>query len=185
MTRPHPFKSRAGIAVLVLSMVGGALLLGRSASKAHAAKPANIISLDQLRTTMKKHRGRVLVLHLWATWCGPCLEELPTISALTRDARARGVDLVSASLDDATPQGAEKVGRVLAERGESISSTIVRVGNPNMFIGTIDPTWEGNIPAFFVYDRTGRLARAHVGGMTREGFDQLVGDLVAAAPVKK
>ena len=75
-------------------------------AKRAADSGASIISLDQLRSTMKQHRGRVLVLHLWATWCTPCLQELPLVGALAREARARGIDLYSVSLDDPTAQAA-------------------------------------------------------------------------------
>jgi thiol-disulfide isomerase/thioredoxin len=157
-----------------------------SAAPSRKAEPVNIVSIDQLRTLMNGHRGRVLVLHLWATWCTPCLQELPLVGALAREAPARGVDLLSVSLDDPTPRAAETVARILRQRGSAaMSRTILRVDDPDALVASIDPRWEGEIPAFFAYDREGHLRHAQVGEMTRVAFDELVGDLVAAPAVKK
>ena len=46
-------------------------------------------------------RGSVVVLNLWATWCGPCKEELPRLSMLAGDYRNRNVQFVAVSLDEA------------------------------------------------------------------------------------
>jgi thiol-disulfide isomerase/thioredoxin len=175
------------MAVAVAVVAGGALLAARTrAAGAPNRGAVSIISVDELRAAMKGHRGRVLVLHLWATWCLPCLQELPLVGALAREAPARGVDVLSISLDDATAKSAEEVSRVLGERGSAaMSRTIVRTDNTDALIASIDPRWEGAIPAFFAYDRQGRLRHAQVGEMTRNGFDELVKDLLTAPVVKK
>jgi thiol-disulfide isomerase/thioredoxin len=172
------------IIVAALAAAGVGAWLARSAAAGSGA--VSIISVNELRTAMKGHRGRVLVLHLWATWCMPCLEELPLVGALAREAPARGVDVLSVSLDDPTSRSAEAVARVLKERGSAaMSRTILRVDDADALIASIDPRWEGAIPAFFAYDRQGRLRHAQVGEMTRNAFDQLVGDLLSAPAVKK
>jgi thiol-disulfide isomerase/thioredoxin len=169
--------TRRWLAALAL----GALLPGAAA--AAAPRPA-VISLGELRRTMKQRQGRVVVLHLWASWCGPCVHELPLVAALAREARARGVEVFSLSLDEPTAPSLARMTRVLDERGsEAINRTILRMDDPDAVLAQVDPRWEGDIPAFFVYDRSGKLRRAHVGEMTREGFDELVGDLAPA--VKK
>jgi thiol-disulfide isomerase/thioredoxin len=47
-------------------------------------------------------RGRPLVLNFWATWCAPCIEEMPLLDAFERDHRAAGWRVVGLSLDGAT-----------------------------------------------------------------------------------
>jgi thiol-disulfide isomerase/thioredoxin len=159
--------TRRWIAVALLA----AVVPGTSA----AADKATIISLDQLRSTMKMRHQRGLVLHVWASWCQPCLRELPLVAELARSARARGLDFYSVSLDDPTERGAARLTRVLDELGGAdIDRAILRLSDPDAAVAQIDPGWEGDIPAFFAYDRAGKLRRSHVGEMTRPRFDRLV-----------
>jgi thiol-disulfide isomerase/thioredoxin len=175
------------VAALVLALATAAgVMMKAQAERAAAANPVRIISVDELRSAMKGHRGRVLVLHLWATWCLPCLQELPLVGALAREGPSRGVDLLSVSLDDPSPGSAAAVARVLSERGSvAMTRNILRVDNPEALVASIDPHWEGAIPAFFAYDRQGKLRHAEVGEMTRDGFDQMVRDLLTPSTVKK
>ena len=144
---------------------------------ATAKKPPGVgfVSAEQVRAAIGAQRGRIVLLHLWATWCLPCLEELPTMGEFARAAKKRGVSVVSVSLDDPSDRAAEKVARVLAAKtGGAIESAILRTDDPQGFIHGVDPRWEGDIPALFVYDRQGNLRRAHVGEATREDLDKLV-----------
>jgi thiol-disulfide isomerase/thioredoxin len=158
------------------------LLLAGGIAEAAGPKPA-IISLARLRTIMKKHHGRPLVVHVWASWCAPCVEEMPLVAELARDARARGVEVYSVSID--APKAAGQVAWVLDRKGGAgITPTILRMDDQDAVIAHLDPRWEGEIPAFFAYDRTGKLRRTHTGAMTREKFQVLVGDLAGRA-IKK
>lgn len=158
-----------------------ALALGVVPAPLRAA-PVRIIGLHQLRATMRRSRGRVLVLHFWASWCGPCLPRLAQMGRLAREWRARGVALVSLSLDEASAHGAASVARTLAERGvEGLDPSILELDNPDAVIGQVDPRWDGSIPALFVYDRRGKLRESfdEHREVTPEAFVAAVGGLVA------
>lgn len=143
-------------------------------------KPVTIITPDDMVKQIAAHKGRAVVLQLWATWCLPCLEELPIVAAFARDMRAKGVEVVSISLDDPSVPAAWKVGRILHEKtGSKLPSSIVKIDDPDKFIGIIDPRWDGDIPALFAYDRTGKKRRAFVGEVKRADLDKLVADLIA------
>ena len=167
--------SRRTVALAAL----GALL---PAAAGAGPKPA-VITLVDLRGTMKRRQGRPLLLHVWASWCAPCVHELPLVATLLREARARGIEVRSLSLDEPSERATARMVRVLDERGgEAIDRTILRLDDPDAVVAQVDPGWAGEIPAFFIYDRAGKLRRSHVGEMTRARFEQLLGDL---APVKK
>ncbi len=142
-------------------------------------KPAAIITPADLHKAVARHKGHVVLLHVWASWCLPCLGELPMIAKFARDMRGKGVEVVSISLDDPTAPAADKVGRVLSEKaGNALNNAIVQVGDTDDFVAGIDPHWEGEIPALFAYDRSGELRRAFVGEVTRPQLDKFVGDLL-------
>src|SRR3989304_10161988 len=45
-------------------------------------------------------RGKIVVLNFWATWCGPCIEEMPSLNRFTEKYAGKGVDVVAVSLDE-------------------------------------------------------------------------------------
>ncbi|HEY2731747.1 MAG TPA: TlpA disulfide reductase family protein [Polyangia bacterium] len=117
-------------------------------------------------------RGHPLLVHFWASWCGPCLQELPLLDKFARDMKARGVEVLSLSLDDAERAGGQVV-EVLAARAPNLTRNIVRVQDTSSLINTIDPRWEGSIPAMFAYDAKGRLRDSLIGETTRRDLDVL------------
>src|SRR5688572_23660307 len=122
-----------------------AALVASGVAQAAPVRPA-IISLAQLRARMKQHQGRPLLVHVWASWCAPCVKELPLVGQLVRDARARGVEVLSVSLDN--PSAAAQVARVLDRKGgAALTRLIVRMDQLDAVIAQLDPDWEGEIPA--------------------------------------
>ncbi len=147
--------------------------------------PAAIITAADMTRNINSHKGQVVLLHLWASWCAPCLQELPIMGKFARDMKTKGVQLISVSLDDPTPKAAATVSRLINERALGVlDKAIVRIDDTDAFISAVDPQWEGNIPALFAYDRSGHLARAYVGEATRRQLERLVTDLVPL-PEKK
>ena len=133
-----------------------------------------MLDLPAIKRALRESRGHVVLVHFWATWCGPCLEELPVIEKLARDAKPRGVEILSLSLDDPERAGA-RVSKVLSQIAPSLTRSIARIGDADTFIGTFDSRWEGSIPALFAYDAEGRLSGSIVGEATRRDLDDLVG----------
>jgi thiol-disulfide isomerase/thioredoxin len=119
-------------------------------------------------------RGRPVLVHFWASWCGPCLEELPLVDKFARDAKARGVDVVSLSLDDPQRAGARVV-EVLSARAPNLTRHIAKLADSDAFINAIDPRWEGSIPAIFAFDKRGRLRDRLIGEASRRELDTLAG----------
>jgi thiol-disulfide isomerase/thioredoxin len=143
------------------------------------APSARFITPAQLKATLASHKGRVVVLHLWATWCLPCLKELPLLAKLASEGSSRSIDFLAVSLDDPTERSAARVGRVLAAKtGNPQWSPILKADHPEDFVADLVPSWEGEIPAFFAYDREGHLRRTLVGNISRSDFERLVGDLL-------
>jgi hypothetical protein len=94
-----------------------------------------------------------------------------------RDARARGVDVLSLSLDDPARAG-ERVVRVLVQKAPTLTRNIVRGGDADALITSIDSEWEGAIPALFAYDSQGRLRGRLIGEATRRDLENLISRLV-------
>jgi len=53
----------------------------------------------QTKVTLSQFRGQVVVLNFWATWCPPCVEEMPSLVEMQRRLKAKGVTVVAVSID--------------------------------------------------------------------------------------
>lgn len=139
------------------------------------AQPARVITETELRAELSSHKGRITVLHFWATWCEPCLTELPFLAKLARDLKRKGIDFVAVSLDSPSEKSARQVGKLLAERVRDARwSAILKVTDVGAFMSSIDPKWDGVIPVFFVYDHDSRLRRSHYGNLSQGDLDRLI-----------
>jgi peroxiredoxin len=100
----HILQKWAALAVLV----GAAL-------PALAARAPNLSlrDLDGKHVRLSDLRGHIVVVNFWATWCGPCREELPRLRKLAADLAGKGVELVAVSIDE--PKDEAKI-RPLLER---------------------------------------------------------------------
>lgn len=120
-------------------------------------------------------RGKVVVLNFWATWCPPCLEEMPAFSALQRELGGRGLQFIGLAIDetetvkrfiDTTPVGYPIL---IAEQGGEAYAA--RLGNRL-----------GVLPFSAVFDRTGRLVEVHTGVFKPENLAPLLRRLLDEAP---
>jgi thiol-disulfide isomerase/thioredoxin len=111
------------------------------------APPATLTTLDGQRIATSDLLGKVVILTFWATWCVPCREELPLLSAYVQQHGAQGLEILAFSLD--TPDDLSQVRRV-AQAFSFPSGLLANSSAPGY--GRI---W--HIPVNFTLDRKGRL----------------------------
>ena len=113
-----------------------------------------LMKLEPLRQTIQQEQG-VQVINFWATWCGPCLKELPLFEKLNAERRDVRILLVSLDMDlDPDPQ---KVRSFVARKKLKSTVIILDERNPNEWIDKLEKTWSGALPATLViHNKTGK-----------------------------
>jgi thiol-disulfide isomerase/thioredoxin len=103
--------------------------------------------------SFSQFKGKTVFLNIWATWCGPCVGEMPSIAKLAASPRLKekGIAFVCVSTDDAL----DPVRRFLSKRDWPM--TFFRAGDLPPVFST------DGIPATFVIDPSGRVVAAEVG----------------------
>ncbi len=71
----------------------------RPAGIGTAAPDFTVVDSDR-KVTLSEFRGQIVVLNFWATWCQPCVEEVPSLVQMQRQMRSRGVTVLAVSIDD-------------------------------------------------------------------------------------
>jgi thiol-disulfide isomerase/thioredoxin len=123
------------------------------------SEPANfdwtVLDLDDRPVSFSKFKGKTIFLNFWATWCGPCIHEMPSIDSLARDPRLAGksIEFLCISTDD----NSETVRQFL--KGRNLAMTFLRVKDgkvPSVF-------YSEGIPATFLITPEGRIAASEIG----------------------
>ena len=86
---------------IVLGILVPAMLAPLVSSKEAPKADLTLKDASGQKVSLRDYRGKIVVLNFWATWCGPCNDEMPMIVEIEKEYRSRGVVFVAASLDDA------------------------------------------------------------------------------------
>jgi len=107
------------------------------------------------------HKGRIVLVDFWATWCVPCRAEMPQLVKLSEKLKARGFDLVTVSADEPEKEAAAL--QVLKQDAVAAPFYLKKAGDDDKFYNLVDAKWSGEMPAMFIYDRTGKRVRSFLG----------------------
>lgn len=122
------------------------------------------------------HKGKVVLVEFWATWCVPCREEMPELVKLEAKLRPRGLDLLMISAD--APEQAAQAAKVFKESGMAAPGFLRNVSDEDAFCHSLDPKWEGALPAIFIYDKSGKKMKSFIGATPTKTIEAAVDKLL-------
>ena len=104
--------TKEALADRVLTEIPGSTLaqrvLGERRRQDTIGKPFNLVFVDAIQgstISIQRLKGRVVVIDFWATWCGPCVAEMPRLKELYKKYHDRGVEFIGVNLDRPDPEG--------------------------------------------------------------------------------
>jgi thiol-disulfide isomerase/thioredoxin len=129
-----------------------------------SVKTATVRDLERL---LSQRSDNIIVINFWATWCGPCVKELPLFESLTAESRP-GVKVILVSLDLDLDPNPDKVYRFVSKKNIHSEVWLLDAPDPNAWINKIESQWSGALPATLLINRrTGK--RKFIGEAVHDG----------------
>lgn len=128
-------------------------------------------TLDGEQVSLADFRGKVVVVNVWGSWCGPCRAEAPMLAQASRDLAGKGVVFLGIDSRDPSKDAAKAFVRRFdipyASLYDQQGATLLA------FHGTLTPN---SVPSTVVVDPQGRVAGSVLGNLSRTTLDDLVED---------
>ena len=107
-----------------------------------------------IQSLVAKNKGKVILLHFWASWCPPCAEEFPALVQVYTAYKTRGLEVIAVSLNDVSEM--QDVMRFVHAQKPSFPLYIAGTVKET-FYRSIDKRWSSGVPLTMMYDKTGKL----------------------------
>ncbi len=105
-----------------------------------------LLTINQLNERIKNGKDSTYVVNFWATWCAPCIKELPHFEKLGADYKSEKLAVLLVSLDFKSKLTSNVVPFVKRKNLKN-EVFLLNESSPQEFIDRIDPSWSGSIPA--------------------------------------
>lgn len=148
-------------AILVITLACKKETVVSSSEKEETEKQLDVnngiqtLNYNQLKPWLNKNDDKTYVVNFWATWCAPCVKELPYFEKIREDYKKQNVQVILVSLDFPSKKESNLVPYV---KKKSIQSKVLHFDDTNeqFWIGDIAESWSGAIPATLIYNRDKR-----------------------------
>jgi thiol-disulfide isomerase/thioredoxin len=124
---------------------------------------------DGKKTSVSDHKGKVILVNFWATWCGPCRHELPALSEISKELKNKDFKLVGVSVDDNQ--------QVLDAFMKNAKVSYPVVLGPDGLVGkymSIMGQSQNVIPQTYLIDKNGKVVEAIIGARSKADFLSII-----------
>lgn len=110
------------------------------------SQQVRLLNIDQLNERIKNGKDSTYVVNFWATWCAPCIKELPHFEKLNTEHRSEKLAVLLVSVDFKSKLNSGVIPFVKRKKLKS-EVFLLNESSPQEYIDRIDPSWSGSIPA--------------------------------------
>jgi thiol-disulfide isomerase/thioredoxin len=171
-------KARRAIDIIILTVIGVVLGIGLSNMTGSSSQTSKLIDqpapqfalpgFGDERSGTKHHEGKVLILDFWATWCTPCVKQMPALQKIKEDPELKdSVHILSINTDDPTPDRETKVSRFLKHH-ELTLDVLFDDGTASKLYNV------GAIPTLVVIDPSGTVRYGDSGVLSESKLRKLI-----------
>lgn len=124
----------------------------RSVSDEGVNKEIKVVEFEQIRPLLEKDNDTVYVINFWATWCAPCIKEVPYFEQLGEKYRDKNLKILMISMD--MPSQIESSLIPFIQKN-NMKNEVILLDDPdfNSWIPLVDKKWQGGIPATLIYGK--------------------------------
>jgi thiol-disulfide isomerase/thioredoxin len=148
----------------------------RGAAKEMPEPQLRQVDLEGLRDRIEAHRGKVVLVDVWATWCRPCVKAWPKLVRLVEEYKKQGLVVLTLSTD--APEKTAAVKDFLGKHGAPGESLHLKARNYDDFVTQLGTKWEGGVPAVLLYGRNGKLRYELIGARATDDLEDKVEKLL-------
>ncbi|HYJ63300.1 MAG TPA: TlpA disulfide reductase family protein, partial [Parafilimonas sp.] len=113
------------------------------------------ITADGIKDLVNNNSDKLRLINVWATWCGPCVEEYHEFITMNRMYRRRDFEFISISADD--PANKDKALKFLKSEESSATNYIFNVDDKYALINAVDSAWQGALPYTLLVEPGGKI----------------------------
>lgn len=137
------------------------------------ASPTNLLEKASFKSLMAQQKGKIVLVNLWATWCKPCVYELPSLEKLHQKYKDQDVKVIALSIE----------GKAVADTlvqpfwdkmNLTMDNYIISNDDPSTLINTFDRIWLGVVPTSYIFNRDGEKVETITGTLSYEDFEQKI-----------
>lgn len=139
------------------------------------------VNTAQLGGLVEKTLGKVTVVNLWATWCGPCVQEMPDLVKFYNEMDRTAIALISVSLNSEADIK-DEIPKFQHAHQVPFPIYVLNETNPDGLLTALRGRFKGGIPTTFFYDKSGKLAKIVEGAIPMPVLLETVKSLVDANP---
>jgi len=146
-----------------------AFLFGQEAS----GQKIEYIKVPELEKMLNNHENKLFVVNLWATWCAPCVKELPAFEKVAGEYDQSKVRFIMISLDFPS-QVENQLKPFLKKNNISLDVSVMMDTDYNSWIDKVDPQWQGNIPSTLFVNNVKKSRYFHSGEITEQELRTII-----------
>ena len=145
------------------------------ANEATAPKVAElpVVNLEKLKNRITKSTAKRTLVAVWATWCTPCIEEMPGLGRFYEAHKKHGLEVIGLSTDDRSVQP-DKIQAVLDKVKPPFPMVLLEPDTEEAFFRRLRVKWDGGLPATIVFDEAAKRDLYTREQLTPRKLDEIV-----------